>query len=280
MTPEEKFIAEQNEQIKFYDLSKKDIDELKNVLPKKETYEFMNHAFFEKRSLSLEELRKFKSTWNSWAAWDYPIHDLIRFNKIIIDNLHHIKQKTILDFPSSIGNLSYILLDNNAKYVKLRDVYKFKLDIASAAIESNYSNFDTDITDVYDLKKVTKDLETVDTILFSGMAYHIRNHAEILQCFSKSSAKTLIVESCLSDTVEKFKEFPFVYYYFEPSAESNHSKQNASNNSLFFDNILVGEPSPKYLDDILFYFGWNKESYVEYKKYDLREVRFVSVYTR
>lgn len=271
-----------NNKLQKLGLSVDQFDRLLQKLPPKDVYEFMYHVFYSVEDKELENLKAYKKSWVPWNEWDYPPEDVVRFNNIIVDNQKHIKNKHVLDYASHLGYFTYFSLYYGAKHVSSRDIFQFKLNIAKTALE-NYKNYDSGISDVYDLEKLKKDTKDVETILFLGLVYHIHNHVEVFDIFTKSSAKTIIIDSTLSENIQDKKELPLVYYKFETSSNIQEECVNAADNKIFNSKIYVGEPTPAYIDALLSGFGWEKESYKEYTMRidtDDPRHRFVVVYTR
>jgi len=218
-----------------------DYQETLRYLPSKKLYEYAFHKLHNKDV-------SFK-TWRSNKDWKLSETDVTRFYHTIVKQLEHIKDKKILDIACNLGYLTLFCLHNGAKYVTGIDVRDYELSIAKEICSfPKYNNFSFANHSVYDENKIKELCDNVDTVLFSGIIYHVNNHMNILKKIYESTAKTLIIES---KTHTHEPEIPSLRYFFEDSSDSLNGVDN--NRQLTF----VGMPNQKWLSCALEYIGYN-----------------------
>lgn len=163
-------------------------------LPDKRYYEYAYHKFFNPKVTY--------NTWNSWDEWHYPEKDLIRFKHIIGDQLDHIQNKRVLDVACHLGYLSLFCLHNNASYVTGTNVRDRELEIADEVGKiAGYNNLEFINSNIYHTEEFLKLCNSHDTILLSGIIYHINNHYQVLKTIADSSAQTVIIETDLHKAI-------------------------------------------------------------------------------
>lgn len=285
MSSIENFLLRRDEELAKRDLSVEDYQLLLNNLPNFKTYEkmySMYHAGGKTSAFSIKHMQKFIPLKNHspLEIFDYPVEDVIRFNKILYDNKDVIENKNILDFPCMVGYMSYISLMYNAKYVKMRDIYEFKLSIAEKCIrEEKFSNFDVALGDIYNLENLSQDLENIDTVLMAGIFPHITNHVDIIKTITDSNAQNIIIDSSLIGLIYEHRDLPLAMIYAEPTADDMNIIKTDSNRK--YELIMnITEP---YLTRILNFYGWEKIRCSYYQPKILRKEpsnRFVVTYTR
>ena len=285
MSSIENFLLRRDEELAKRDLSVEDYQLFLDNLPNFKTYEkmySMYHTGGKTTAYSIKHMQKFIPLKNHspLEIFDYPVEDVIRFNKILYDNKDVIENKNILDFPCMVGYMSYISLMYNAKYVKMRDIYEFKLSIAEKCIrEEKFSNFDVALGDIYNLENLSQDLENIDTVLMAGIFPHITNHIDIIKTITDSNAQNIIIDSSLIGPIYDHRDLPLATIYAEPTADDmNIIKTDSDRKYELIMNIT--EP---YLTNILNFYGWEKVrcSYYKTKVFNKESSnRFVVTYTR
>jgi len=243
----QKFFLDQQIEQQSLGLSDEEINHIKRKLPDKKYYEFAYHMLFEGKFSNLDQEWK---KWQQWPIWNYPIYDLNRFNKVIIENCKFIEHKRILDVGCSIGYQSLFCLNLGCDKVIGFDARKEKLNIADFICtkfgSDRHQFYHMDINDKTMLSSVSTD---IDTILFSGVIYHVPNHYEILRNLSDSSAKTMIIENRDS---HKFYDCqtPNVYWEYEPVSDTMNGYSEKH------DQILIGKPNQVWINTAMKELGW------------------------
>ena len=216
-------------------------------LPDKKYYEFIYHKFFNP-TVSYTE-------WKPWDQWDYPEKDLIRFKHIIVDNIDYIKDLKVLDVACHLGYLSLFCLHTGSKYVTGTNVREREIDLSQELCTiAGYNNFKFINLNLYDFVSMTTQLNQHDTVLLSGILYHVNNHYQLLEYITNSNIKNIIIESEVTDNNDQ----AIVNWVHE---NSEH-RVNGFYNDL--EELYVGIPSLKFLTELLRYFKWDIKSSVSF----------------
>jgi 2-polyprenyl-3-methyl-5-hydroxy-6-metoxy-1,4-benzoquinol methylase len=212
-------------------------------LPDKKYYEYSYHKFF-----NPEVEYDF---WTPWDQWNYPTRDLLRFDHIIGQQLEHIQDKRVLDIACHLGYLSLFCLHNGASYVTGTNIRDRELSIAREVVGlAGYKNVEFKNSNIYNIEEFDKLCNSHDTVLLSGILYHINNHYQILKTIADSSAQTIIIESMLNDSIN-IGDNPIINWKFEDVAVSTLG---------FEDNqqkTFVGVPNHKWIEKALLQLGFN-----------------------
>lgn len=223
-------------------------------LPNKKYYEYAYHKFFNP-SVKYEE-------WQPWDQWDYPDRDIERFGAIIKDNKKFISNKTILDIGCHLGYLSLFCLHNNAKHVIGTNVRDNELEIANEICHNaGYTSYEFKYQDLYNLKELKNLCDTVDTVILSGVLYHVHNHYDLLECIFSSSAENVIIETNLSPLeMGENAKHPCIFWNFEESSEPTAGWYKNK------EKIFTGCPNSRWIKDIFNHFGIDIEYFnkIEY----------------
>jgi hypothetical protein len=211
-------------------------------LPDKKYYEYAYHKFFNPE-VTLD-------SWVPWDQWEYPERDLLRFNHIIGQQINHIQNKRVLDVACHLGYLSLFCLHNGASYVTGTNVRDKELSIAKEIIElAGYTNYELLNSNIYNIEEFCKLCNLHDTVLLSGILYHINNHYQILKAIADSTAQTLILESLLSDSVD-IGNHPIINWKFEEVSEPTQGFEENQRQT------FVGIPNHKWIEIALLQVGF------------------------
>tara|TARA_B100001094_G_C18008595_1_gene708926 strand:- start:78 stop:896 length:819 start_codon:yes stop_codon:yes gene_type:complete len=250
-----KFAEEQDLKQQFYNLSKSKISEISSRLPDKKFYEFMYHAWF---TNNLENVADFYSTWKPWEEWDYPIDDLVRFKKIILDNESQIKDKNVFDIGSHLGYLTLFCLNLKCRHIVGLEPRGKKLELSNFVCkEAGFDNFNFVQSSTHE-EKFMDHAGKVDTVILSALIYHISDHFNVLKKITESTAKCLIIENREKKEIA-FDSRPQVSWQIE---NTDHGKE-VGGWHLKNKEILVGTPNQSFLNTIMFELGWQVEK-IEY----------------
>tara|TARA_R110000765_G_scaffold408635_1_gene506470 strand:+ start:337 stop:1098 length:762 start_codon:yes stop_codon:yes gene_type:complete len=204
-------------------------------LPDKKYYEFAYHKFFN------PEVEY--TSWEPWDAWDYPERDILRFGCIIKDQIPFIQNKKVLDLACHLGYLSLFCLHNNASFVTGTNVRQRELNIADEVCAlAGYSNYDFLFSDLYDKNALENLVTQHDTIILSGVFYHINNHYDLLKTICKQG-KTVIIETCLSlfekhNSTQNIKVPSMVWELEDTTGSCNAYEENKSQSFVGYPNEL------------------------------------------
>lgn len=217
-------------------------------LPPKEFYEFAYHKFLTNSNLDF-------MGWQACDTWSYPDRDILRFSHLIGNQLELIESKKVLDVGCHLGYVSLFCLHNQSRYVTGTEPRYQKIEIAkeicSAAGYDNFNFLSTNINDDIGMKKL---YDTHDTVILSGILYHITDHFRVLKIIADSSVSSIIIES--EDTCPELGTMPMISWKLESSAV----QENA-----FHDNqadVPVGAPNRYWFHFILKFLGFH----IQYSK--------------
>lgn len=212
-------------------------------LPDKKYYEYSYHKFFNP-AVTYE-------SWTPCDQWNYPERDILRFDHIVGQQINYIQNKRVLDVACHLGYLSLFCLHNGASYVTGTNVRNTELAVANeVATLAGYTNFEFLNSSIYNSEEFYKLCNQHDTILFSGILYHINNHCQIFKTVADSSAQTLIIESMLTDSID-IGSTPIINWKFEDTTISTLG---------FEDNqqkTFVGIPNHRWIEESMLHFGFN-----------------------
>lgn len=212
-------------------------------LPDKKYYEYSYHKF------SNPEIAY--DSWTPWAQWNYPERDLLRFDHIIKQQIDHIQDKRVLDVACHLGYLSLFCLHNKASYVTGTNVRNIELNIANEITElAGYTNFKFLNSNIYNVEEFSNLCNQHDTILLSGILYHVNNHCQIFKTIADSSAQTLILESMLTDSID-IGSAPIINWKFEDVSNSTSGFEENQ------QKTFVGIPNHKWIEVAMVQFGFD-----------------------
>ena len=242
------FANEQNKQKQYHNISQSDIDSIKSQLPIKDYYEFMYHSWYTNK---LENVAEHFAKWKPWDEWDYPIDDLIRFKKVLLDNEVHIKGKNVLDIGSHLGYLTLFSLNLNCKNIVVLEPLNQKLELSNFVCKkAGFKNF-TFIKGSTHEENFMQYAPNVDTVILSALIYLVPDHFRLLEKITKSSAKCLIIENREKKDIA-FDVRPQVFWEIENTANGKGMGGWRNNEKEF----LVGTPNQSFLNSVMFELGW------------------------
>ena len=199
-----------------------------NWLPDKKYYEYAYHKFFNPTA-------EF-SSWIPDNNWRYPDRDIIRFHHTIFDQLEYIKDHRVLDVATHLGYLTLFCLHNQATHVTATDVRLRELAIAKEICSlAGFKNFQMLNSDVYDLIEFRELCNKHDTILLSGIMYHLNHHYTFLHTIADSYIKNIAIETKFFE--DQYNDQPCIQWMNELSVHST--------NGFFLcnDELFVGWPN-------------------------------------
>lgn len=225
-------------------------------LPDKKFYEYAYHKFFSENPINYE-------SWKPWDEWTYPARDILRFSHIIQKQLQYITNKKVLDVACHLGYISLFCLHNGCSFVTGTNVREKELAIGREIIDiAGYKNYRLIFSDLNNLDEFSKLCSEHETVIFSGIIYHIQNHYEILKKVYESSARTMIIEGLQpSNFVDNL---PVIYWKKENTLESTNAF-DANKKSCF-----IGIPTQEWVINAAIDIGWNivYNETIEYLKPD------------
>lgn len=201
-------------------------------------------------SLTLYAYHKLKNPLLTWEDFDksnrsYNDDDILRFKHIIENNKKYITNKNVLEIGCHLGYLSLYCLHNGAKFVKGTNVRTKELEISREICNiGGYKNYEFIHSNLYNLAELKELCDWADTILLSGVLYHIHNHIQLIQTIASSSSKNIIVESAIINDSNKM---PALFWRLEDSSVSSQGMELDEKNKM----IPVGIPNRSFLERML-----------------------------
>jgi SAM-dependent methyltransferase len=187
-----------------------------------------------------------------WVLEDckYYDSDITRYQHTIGNQLEFIKGKRILDIGCNVGILSLLCLHNGATHVTGIDVRDKELEVSRELCSfAGYENFDFQFLNIYDLDKLKELCDNVDTVLLSGVFYHINNHVQLIETIANSSSKHLIVESQI--WLEN-PSIPSIFWRMENTGDTYHGMEQDNQ----IKTIVVGVPNRNFIEKILMFYNY------------------------
>jgi SAM-dependent methyltransferase len=191
-------------------------------------------------------------TWDQFdkSGNNYNEDDMLRFKSIVLDNKKLIENKKVLEIGCHIGYLSVYCLHNKADYVIGTNVRDRELDISrELASIAGYENCKFVHSNLYNLKELKEYCDWADTVLLSGVLYHVNNHVQLIQTIANSKAKNIIIESAI---INDANTMPATYWKLESSGESSQGMELDEK----IKNIVVGIPNRSFLERSLEFTGY------------------------
>jgi len=256
MTPEDlNFLNEQEKQRLAYNYSQEDIESILSSLPDKRHYEFIFHKYYSKNTeLTFDKFQ-------DWTTWSYPIEDLIRFKQVILDNQEFITGKKIVDLACFTGYYSLFCLHLGASFVTATDVRQDSVALANELLTSaNYTNSSTRCVDLHSYNDVIDVCSNQDTVLLTGVLYHIHDHIQVLESITKTQPTTIIIDTVIPKRILNIND-PLISWRVETTDESIMGYYNHQS------SVIVGAPNSAWLDLTMSFFSYKKIKQSMYKKH-------------
>lgn len=269
------FAEEQKLQNEYHKLSKSNLLEITAKLPDKKFYEFLYHAWYNNK---LENIAEYYNTWKPWNEWHYPIDDLIRFKKIILDNKSYIKAKNIFDVGSHLGYITLFCLNLGCKYITGLEPRENKHELSNFICKTaGYQNFKFVKGSTHE-ENFMNYANNVDTVILSAIIYYVVDHSRLLEKITNSSAKCVIIEN---------RERKDIAFDVKPQVdwEIEYTSKGEGMGGWRFDKkeFLVGTPNQSFLNNIMLELGWKltKNEYFHVNTHlDEKGLASTSVYVR
>ena len=239
------------EALQQYQMSLTEYQRIVNQLPDKKYYEFVYNKFFNPDV-------QYKN-WQPWDQWNYPVQDAVRFKTILLDNVSHINNCSVVDFGCHLGYMSMFASHLGASRVTGTNIRPNELALAQELCEiSQHHNVSFALSDVQNPKLVQDLCNQHQTVLFSGILYHMNNHCEILQAITSSTASTVIIDTMVDAAIKDSTE-PLMSFRVDNCADSVSGFDTAGAKTM-----LVGRPNQAWVDLAMQHMGWNRAYAREY----------------
>jgi len=247
MTPDQEFRDYQKKSREFYNMTANDEDELLKHFPDKKYFEFLYHVWHGGVS---KDLQKQWDDWKPWEAWTYPIHDLVRYKNILLNNSDMIKGAKVADIGSHIGVDVLFALNMGAKHCVGIEPFIEKNRLAAFVCEkAGYGNFDM-ISGELKQKELYQQIKDYDTLILSGLMDMIPDHYRLMDNVATTKIKNIIIEVVEKEEHSR-SEVPNVTWKRYGPDEHGYGPFNPS-----VETGLHGYPNLAFLKMLLSEFGY------------------------
>jgi len=267
---EQEFLNSQKRQREHYNLSLDDENNLLGQFPDKKYFEFLYHCWLNEYHDEPDLLWK---EWSPWQVWSYPIHDLIRYKTMLLDNSDLIKGARIADIGSHLGIGVLFSLHMGAELCVGIEPIEAKNKLASFVCrQAGFNNFEF-ITGELKQEQIFEKINDFDTLILGGLMDMIPDHYRLIDNISKTQIKNIIIEvgeheqHCRSDIPN------IVWRHFEKD-KIGHGPYNPAVN-----NAIHGFPNLSFLKMLMGEFGYEfqKQDFFDVIKTDTGKPRLRSV---
>lgn len=242
--------------------------QIQQQLPDKKFYEYVYHKFYNPDC-------DFDS-WKPCDEWNWPVQDLLRFKYILLDNCEHIKNKKIADIGCHLGYMTWIMNHLGANQVTGTNVRSRELNLAKELCQrAGCEGTNFVLSDVHNYNDLLYICNQHDTVLLSGLLYHVTDQLSILETVTKSSAKSVIID-IREDLQTGNSHRPIIVYRKD---HLQNSVDGWSNN--IQDQMIVGHPNQAWINFAMEFLNWtllSNKSYLMNRPHT--RTRHVSVWTR
>jgi SAM-dependent methyltransferase len=221
-------------------------------LPDKKYFEYVSHLTTTRILSSLEN-------WIS-SNFEYPLHELKKFNTLLVDNQNYIKNNRILDLGCSNGFISFIAKHLGATSVTGLNIRAEPIKIAEYFFNQTNTIGNFVVGDIEDFNLLEKLCNDADTVILSSILEHLRNPEYIIRTITNSNIQNILIENTI---VEDSADGAKLYYYTQDS----NFEYNAFDNYYSKDKVLGSCPNQRFLEEILYYHGWQITNYVKYDSF-------------
>jgi len=272
MTPAEEFKLKQDLSRKFHGLSNDDENRLLNSFPDKKYFEFVHHHWHNRL---IDDLENRWMGWSPWEAWSYPIDDLIRYKKMLLDHSTLIEGGKIADLGSHLGVGVLFCLNIGAERCVGIEPISDKNKLASFICgKSGFDNFEF-LTGEIKQESIYQRIKNFDTMILGSLIDMIPDHYRLMENVAKTGIQNIIVEVAEDKRYAKSEE-PHINWY---SYDYKSRLEGPFNPAV--DKPLHGEPNLAFLKMLMAEFGYRfqKQEFFHMQTHEQRpKLRSVSVF--
>lgn len=198
---------------------------------------------------------------------ELPYSYQIRIQSMLWNKRSLIKDKRVVSVGCDDGFYSTIMAQLGAKCVLATDVRDKHKRTNNSFRLSGFDNICNMIqSDINDLTELAKILKNQDTLLMSGILYHVNNHYQLFETIAKSDVKNIIIDCDTNQTLLNDTK-PVMHWISEDvSNPLNGFEQNKS-------LVYTGKPNAVWVCEILKFFGFAVSSVDIIKNYVLYKQR-------
>lgn len=262
MSAEQNFNEKQERSRVFHGLCPEHEQNLLDLLPDKKYFEFAYHHW--QNSLTDDP----EARWNQWTPWDvwsYPIDDLIRYKKMILDHRKIITDKKVADIGSHLGIGVLFCLNLGSHSCVGIEPFEAKNRLASFICgKAGYDNFQF-LTAELKQDSIYESIMDFDTLILGSLLDMIPDHYRLMDNVSKTNIKNIIIEI---GEVEELCNSPGAsikwYYHKEDNQHHGPYRPGVSNPirgtpNLAFLKMLLGEFNYDFIKQDFFHMRTNEK---------------------
>lgn len=189
---------------------------------------------------------------------EFPItmryDSMVRYQKVLLNNVEFIRDRNVIDFAVNMGIFAFGCLHNGAKSVLGTEIRSELVDhLEKVRVQYGYSldKFEVKQADIHDYQNNTALCQGKDTVLLSGILYHIHDHYPVIKSICAADPQHIILET-VDFTKGNETDTPCIYWKNEQTLFRLHAWDDS--NPL----VPVGLPNTAWLDMVLNSFGYRR----------------------
>lgn len=165
-----------------------------------------------------------------------------KIKQVVYDNKDIIIGRRVVDLATRDGCIGFACLKLGADSVLLTDARKEHIlacDYAASLLGYSEQQVKAVQSDLNDYDQTTALCKGADTVILSGLLYHVHNHYDILQSICQGNPNDIIFETRESRNAQTEcfdSQEPIILYNLEPSAKFTNGVGNT-------EVLLVGSPN-------------------------------------
>jgi hypothetical protein len=189
---------------------------------------------------------------------EFPItlrpDSMVRYQQVLLDNIDLIRGRHVVDFAVNLGIFAFGCLHNGAQSVvgtEIRTDMVEHLDKVCTQYSHPKNKIDIKQADIHDYQNNTVLCQGKDTVLLSGILYHIQDHYPVIKSICAASPQHIILET-VDFTKGNETDTPCVYWRNEQTQIRLHAWNYGES------AVPVGLPNTAWLDMVLNSFGYHR----------------------
>ena len=213
-------------------------------LPDKKWFEYNGHLLQKRIPLA---------DWTC-TGYEYPSHELQKFNNLLLNNQQYIKHNRILDLGCHSGYISFIAKHLGALSVTGLNARAEPIEVANYFFNQTETEGKFIVGDIEDFNLLKELCNTADTVIVSSILEHLRNPEYVIRTITDSNVQHILLESSV---VDDSSSEPRLHYYLQDT-EYNVNVIGKT------DKALGCTPNQRFLEFLLYHHGWKITRYIKY----------------
>jgi hypothetical protein len=189
---------------------------------------------------------------------EFPItqrpDSMVRYQQVLLDNADLIRGRDVVDFAVNLGIFAFGCLHNGAQSVvgtEIRTDMVEHLNKVCTQYGHPKNKIDIKQADIHDYQNNTMLCQGKDTVLLSGILYHIQDHYPVIKSICAASPQHIILET-VDFTKGNETDTPCIYWRNEQTQIRLHAWNYGES------AVPVGLPNTAWLDMVLNSFGYHR----------------------